>query len=113
MGYTVKVDETFCDVSVYRNNDICEETCNCDEFVGSFSFEKVNSDVVVHSWSFRDYDWDAAKIATRNFFLKWVKTNSIQIIYVERSEADRFWMDLGWYPTGKCEMLVRRSDECP
>lgn len=113
MNYKVKVDENLCDVAVYKSADPCDDVCNCDNFVGSFSFEKVLNDVVVHSWSFRDYDWDAAKIATTNFMLKWVKKNSIQVVYVERSEADRFWMDLGWDVTGKCDMLVRRADGCP
>ena len=112
MNYMVKVDETLCDVNVYRTYGYCEEECNCESFVGSFSFELVDGNAVVHSWSFRDYDWNAARVAVMNFLLKWASQNNLTKVYVERSEADEFWVSLGWSVTGKCDMLEKEVNDC-
>jgi len=110
MKYVVQVDERLCDVAVYRvEGDCVTYSCGsgCEEYVGSFSYERGVADILIHSWSFRDYDWKAAKIAVDHFILKWCKTNNVDQVFVERSEADRFWLNLGWDMVGKCEYLER------
>ena len=114
MSYFVSVDETLCDVNVYRRTDPCDvvSNCDCDKWVGSFSFEKIGTTVTIHTWNFQEYDWAACKIAVWNFMLKWVKKNAITKIFVERSEADEFWQNLGFGVVGKCEMLEKGANEC-
>lgn len=111
MKYLVRIDENLCDVEVYRLNEFCESS-TCEDQLGSFWFERVGNDAVVHGWNFEEHDWAAAKYAVRLFTKKYCKDNSIERVFVERSEADRFWQLLGWEQVGKCEMLERRADEC-
>lgn len=110
MKYTVSIDENLNDVSVYRLGDPCDIYSygdGCSDWVGSFSFEKGINDVLVHTWNFQDYDWAAAKIAVNNFLLTWCKQNNVDQVFIERSEADRFWLNLGWDMVGKCEYLEK------
>ena len=113
MKYIVSVNETLCDVNVYLMEDDCDTSKgDCGEWVGSFSFEKIDSNVTVHTWNFQRYDFDAAKIAVQNFMLKWVPKNNVQKIFVERSEADMFWQNLGVNFVDKCLMLEKSDNEC-
>lgn len=111
MRYFVSIDENLGDVSVYRLNDFCDDS-TCEDQLGSFWFERSGEDVVVHGWNFEEHDWLAAQYAANYFALKYCKDKSVNMIYVERSEADRFWQLLGWEQVGKCEMLERRADAC-
>lgn len=110
MKYSVKVDNRLNNIAVFRTSDECEtNSCGvgCDDFVGGFSYEQTNDDMLIHSWDFRDYDWRAAKLAADFFLLRVCRANKVETVFVERSEADRFWMNLGWDAVGKCEYLER------
>lgn len=112
MKYEVSVNEPYCYVEVHRNTDPCETGCACLSWVGGFGFEKSEGSVVIHDWDFQPYDHGAARHAVDYFREVWAKKNNVKNMFVERSEADTFWMGLGWEAVGKCEMLLRKVDGC-
>ena len=110
MRYFVSIDDNLGDVNVYKQGDMCDDfspSGDCNDWIGSFSFERGIHDILIYSWNFQDYDWYAAKVAVNNYLITWCKANNIDQVFVVRSEADRFWLNLGWATVGKCEYLEK------
>jgi hypothetical protein len=114
MRWSAEIDERTNTVNVYHTSDICDDgDCECGVWVGSFGFELVGEDVVIHTWNFDEvFHQKSLKVAVDTFVEKFARPREVKRILVERSCADRVWLALGWRIVGKCEMLERSATIC-